>query len=61
MVRVSAPLRRKRESSQVPVDPGPPIPVIGPLPHFRKLAFAFGAIATFLALLLATHLIGGTP
>jgi hypothetical protein len=32
--------------------------VFGPIPHFRKLAFVFGATATLLAVLLASNLLG---
>jgi hypothetical protein len=45
----------------VPVDPAPPARVAGPIPHFRKLAFVFGATATLLALLLAGNLLGLSP
>ena len=44
----------------VPVDTSPPARVAGPIPHFRKLAFAFGATATLLALVLVHQLIGLT-
>jgi hypothetical protein len=49
------------ESPTVPVDPPPSARVAGPIPHFRKLAFVFGATAAMLALLLATQLIGMVP
>ncbi|HEX2862113.1 MAG TPA: hypothetical protein VHN79_10760 [Lacunisphaera sp.] len=45
----------------MPVDPSAPARVVGPIPHLRKLAFVFGAIATLLALLLATQLTGLMP
>ncbi len=42
----------------MPVDPLPPARVVGPMPHFRKLAFVFGATATLLAVLLASNFPG---
>jgi hypothetical protein len=42
----------------VPVDPAPLARVAGPIPHFRKLAFAFGATATLLALVFVQQLLG---
>jgi hypothetical protein len=42
----------------VPVDHPAPARVAGPIPHFRKLAFVFGATAMLLALLLVTNLTG---
>jgi hypothetical protein len=42
----------------VPVDPLPSARVVGSIPHFRKLAFLFGVVATALALLVATQIIG---
>jgi hypothetical protein len=45
----------------VPVDHPEPARVAGPIPHFRKLAFVFGATATVLALLLVTNLTGFLP
>jgi hypothetical protein len=41
----------------VPVDPFPLARVAGPIPHFRKLAFVFGATATLLALYLMHQLV----
>jgi hypothetical protein len=35
--------------------------VAGPIPHFRKLAFVFGGVATLLALLLVQQLTGLMP
>jgi hypothetical protein len=42
----------------VPVDPSPLARVAGPIPHFRKLAFGFGATATLLALFLVQQMVG---
>ena len=44
----------------VPVDTPPSARVAGPIPHMRKLAFAFGVIATSLALVLIRQF-GGLP
>jgi hypothetical protein len=41
----------------VPVDHPTPAPAVGPIPHFRKLAFIMGATATVLALMLGTQLV----
>jgi hypothetical protein len=45
----------------VPVDHPSPARVAGPIPHFRKLAFLFGAVATFLALVLLMQVPGLFP
>jgi hypothetical protein len=45
----------------VPVDPTPLARVAGPIPHFRKLAFVFGATATLLMLVLIQQLTGFAP
>ena len=42
----------------MPVDPSPLARVAGPIPHFRKLAFVFGATATLLALYLMGQFVG---
>lgn len=49
------------ESSSVPVDPAPAVPVAVPMRHVRKLAFAFGAGAVLLALYLVERLLGFAP
>jgi hypothetical protein len=46
------------ESSSVPVNPVPAAPVAAPIPHFRKLAFGFGAIATIFALVFVQQMTG---
>ena len=50
-----------RKLPPVPVDPVPLARVAGPIPHFRKLAFVFGATATLLALVLIHQLTGIAP
>jgi hypothetical protein len=42
----------------VPVDPSTPARIAGPIPHQRKLAFLFGAVATLAALLLVGQFAG---
>jgi hypothetical protein len=51
---------RNQKAPPVPVDPAPLARVAGPIPHFRKLAFVFGATATVLALVLIQQLTGFT-
>lgn len=53
--------RHQQKAPPVPVDVAPPVPVAGPIPHFRKLAFVFGAGATLLALILVQQLGGLMP
>ncbi len=48
-----------RKPIAVPVDPTPPLQAAAPLPHLRKLAFAFGAIATAALLFLVQKLVAG--
>jgi len=50
-----------RKLPPVPVDPVPLARVAGPIPHFRKLAFAFGATATLLALVFLQQMTGFAP
>jgi hypothetical protein len=50
-----------RKLPPVPVDPVPLARVAGPIPHFRKLAFVFGATATVIALLFVQQMLGLAP
>lgn len=54
-----APCGINPKAPAVPVDPSPLAHVAGPIPHFRKLAFVFGAAATLVALLLIQQVTGG--
>jgi hypothetical protein len=50
-----------QKAPPVPVDPAPLARVAGPIPHFRKLAFVFGATATVIALLFVQQMLGLAP
>ena len=52
-------MRRQQKATAVPVDPTPPLQVVAPLPHMRKLAFAFGAVATAALIFLVQKLVAG--
>ncbi len=61
MVRPVASCGSNRKSPAVPVDTPPPARVAGPIPHYRKLAFLAGAVATVLAIMLVNQVIGMMP